>query len=173
MNANDSFGEVNMDCLKLNLGSGKRKLIGYVNIDFDPSQAPDKLWDLEKGLPWLADNSVEIIYSSHLLEHVHPEKYHFLLEEMYRVSRDGARWTLHLPIDNARNRADQLHFRTYWWGCWACYAPSSNRKQGKISLFDHTLRISKLAQLWWSIFSLAKREICFELEVFKDEEAAP
>lgn len=154
--------------MKLNLGSGKRKLDGYVNIDFDASQSPDKLWNLERGLPWLADDSVEEIYSSHFLEHIRPDKYHFLLEEMYRVSKDGARWTLALPIDNARNRADQLHFRTYWWGCWACYAPSSKRKQGTISLVDETPKMSKLGQLWWSLFGLAKREIRFELRVKKE-----
>ena len=45
--------------MKLNLGSGNRKLPGWVNVDMDPTSNPDKVVDLNKKFPF-EDNSVDM-----------------------------------------------------------------------------------------------------------------
>ncbi|MDR3299921.1 MAG: hypothetical protein LBU43_07960 [Candidatus Accumulibacter sp.] len=79
--------------MKLNLGCGNRKLIGFVNIDCAAACHPDQVVDLEQApWPW-ADDSVDEIRLIHVLEHLGQQTDVFLsiIKEMYRICRDGAR----------------------------------------------------------------------------------
>ena len=51
---------------KLHLGCGSKIFEGWINIDMNPKG--DFTLDLREGLPF-ADNSVELIYTEHSLEH--------------------------------------------------------------------------------------------------------
>ncbi len=97
-----------MQKLKLNIGCGLTVLSGWVNIDNSLSAwlakrlwlrrifaifyaIPNTPWpkniyfyDIRKGLPF-PDNSTEIIYSSHLLEHLYKQEALFFMKECYRV----------------------------------------------------------------------------------------
>jgi predicted SAM-dependent methyltransferase len=72
--------------LKLNVGCGKIKLPGWVNIDIEPSA--DLIIDIRKGLP-LDDGSVNFIYSEHFLEHLTYEEGRKVLEEFQRCLKVG------------------------------------------------------------------------------------
>ena len=52
--------------------------------------------DLRFGLPF-ADNSIDYIYTSHTLEHFHPEVAQNLLREAYRTLRSGGRVRVCVP----------------------------------------------------------------------------
>ena len=67
--------------LKLNVGCGKVKLLGWVNIDIEPSA--NLIIDVRKGLP-LDDCSVNFTYSEHFLEHLIYEAGRKGLEEFQR-----------------------------------------------------------------------------------------
>ena len=58
-----------MEQIKLNLGSGKRKLEGYVNIDNRPEVDPDVVCDVIEGLPY-HDNSINEVRAFDFLEHI-------------------------------------------------------------------------------------------------------
>ena len=76
--------------LKLNLGCGKEKIEGCVNIDVEPSCNPDLVLDfIRDPLPYKEDE-VDRIYLFHVIEHI-PEVFHEkLLEEIRRVLKwDG------------------------------------------------------------------------------------
>lgn len=86
------------DLLKLNLGSYlDMYYYGWHNIDILPLNdfAKGQCYhfiqhDVTKGLTMYNDNSVDIIYTSHLLEHLTREQGVKLLEECYRVmKKDG------------------------------------------------------------------------------------
>jgi predicted SAM-dependent methyltransferase len=73
---------------KVNIGCGRRYEKSWINIDFS-SDGPDVIqYDLNKGIP-LDDNSVDVVYSSHVLEHFSSNKGHFLLSECYRILKKG------------------------------------------------------------------------------------
>lgn len=86
---------VSRGMVKLNLGSFI-DTIGYswINIDILPVQEhiPKdhrfRRWDLRNGIPY-ADNSVDLVRSSHLIEHVTLEDAHNLCREIYRVLKPG------------------------------------------------------------------------------------
>ena len=100
-----------MGLLKLNLGCGNHAPDGWVNVDFSLGarlakvpgfgQLNSKLklfnldWDdiivihdLTRPFPW-SDDSVDIAYSSHTLEHMEREQGRAFLRECYRVLKPG------------------------------------------------------------------------------------
>ncbi|QIR40337.1 methyltransferase domain-containing protein [Tolypothrix sp. PCC 7910] len=93
--------------LKLNLGSGSHTPSGWVNVDYAMGAWITKipvvshinknlkilnldwpsnifLYDLRKKFPW-TDNSVDVVYSSHTLEHLSKTEGQNFLRECYRV----------------------------------------------------------------------------------------
>jgi len=92
--------------MKINLGSGYKPLPGYINIDSNPKCSPNILRDLSKGLPF-ANDTIDEIYSEHLLEHIHDLK--FLLEECSRVLKQNGRFRYIVPYA-LRGTAGFRHF---------------------------------------------------------------
>ncbi|MCX7314424.1 MAG: methyltransferase domain-containing protein [Alphaproteobacteria bacterium] len=85
--------------MRLNLGCGDKKMAGWHNVDKIAVCNPDEVVDLER-LPWpWADNSVDEVLFSHVLEHLGqtPDIYLGIIKELYRVCRDGATITIVVP----------------------------------------------------------------------------
>lgn len=80
--------------LRLNIGSGDKKLPGFVNIDLEAGA--DLQWDVRWGLPF-PDNSVDVIFNEHFIEHItQPEAIAFL-RECRRVLKPGGRIRIATP----------------------------------------------------------------------------
>ena len=73
---------------KLNLGCGTRFHPGWINVDLIPSAPGILCHDLRRPLPF-PDNSFDIVYHSHILEHFSREDGLRFLGECYRVCRPG------------------------------------------------------------------------------------
>lgn len=75
--------------VKLNIGGGKGhpKLPGWTIVDLRDS-ADLRLNIASEALPF-ADNSVDVIFTSHTLEHIAPQSLPFVLDEFYRVIKPG------------------------------------------------------------------------------------
>jgi len=71
---------------KLNFGCGDRLAEGWVNIDFHSSDRRVKRVNLLAGFPY-PENSFDVVYSSHVLEHFTPDQALFLLKEAHRVMK--------------------------------------------------------------------------------------
>lgn len=75
--------------LRLHLGSGNNRLVGWVNVDFlRPGRKLDLYWDLRRPLPF-SDESVDAIFAEHVLEHLPFVVGVGLLRECRRVVRTG------------------------------------------------------------------------------------
>lgn len=70
--------------IKVNLGSGKTYIAGFINIDGNIKAKKDLFLDLRAGLPF-RDNSVSCMYSSHVFEHFYTGELLSILREAYRV----------------------------------------------------------------------------------------
>lgn len=84
---------------KLNIGCGFKKLDDHWNVDIERRCNPDEVLDLEQ-FPWpYEDNFFEKIHADNILEHLgaDPKVFTKIIQEMYRVSKDGAEWYICVP----------------------------------------------------------------------------
>lgn len=84
--------------MKLNIGSGHKRIDNFLNVDDDPLVSPDFIVDLEKGKLPFDDNSVEEIKAHHILEHI--KNFIPLMQEIYRVCKHGALIDIIAPHHN-------------------------------------------------------------------------
>ena len=72
----------------IELGCGGQKFQeNAIGIDFVDSNAVDIIADINQGLEFLDDGSVDMVYSSHVLEHLNDLE--FIMKEIYRVLKPG------------------------------------------------------------------------------------
>jgi predicted SAM-dependent methyltransferase len=72
----------------LNLGCGTRFHPEWTNLDIQPSSASVRRWDLQKELPF-PDESFDLVYHSHVLEHFSKADGLSFLQRCLRVLRRG------------------------------------------------------------------------------------
>ncbi len=82
--------------IKLHLGSGKRRLKGFTQIDIEPGPYTDIVSDISQ-LEAISDLSVEEIYSSHSFEYFDAFQAIDVLAEWKRVLIPGGRLYLSVP----------------------------------------------------------------------------
>lgn len=102
--------EVVIPKLKLNLGSGKSKMEGFLNVDTIMFEGVDVQHDLGSGgWPW-PDNSVDEIFCSHFLEHLEARERVCFWNELYRVLKPGCGGKVITPYwSSGRAYGDPTH----------------------------------------------------------------
>ena len=88
------------DLLRLHIGCGKRIIPGFINVDIQEFPHVDYTTSADK-LDFAADNSVDLIYSCHVLEHFGRTAFRDVLGEWYRVLKVGGTLRLSVPDFNA------------------------------------------------------------------------
>lgn len=76
------------DYVKLHLGCYNVKIPGYINVDIRPEVKPDVVEDVFK-LESFKDNSADIIYICHVLEHASREEALAALQRYYQILKPG------------------------------------------------------------------------------------
>lgn len=74
--------------MKLHLGCGKRYFPGFVHIDVVDYPHIDHVSTID-NLSFIADDSVELIYNCHVLEHFKRRDMKSVLKEWFRVLKPG------------------------------------------------------------------------------------
>jgi len=82
--------------LMLNLGCGDRYASGWKNLDFVPIGSDVQCHNLLEELPF-ADNSVDVVYNSHVLEHFSPSQASIFLNNCYRKLKQGGIFRIVVP----------------------------------------------------------------------------
>ncbi len=80
----------------LNLGCGSIFHSDWLNVDFQGQGNKVLGYNLELGIPF-ADNSFDIVYHSHILEHFSKKRAEFFLEECFRVLKPGGLLRIAVP----------------------------------------------------------------------------
>ncbi|MEH2266467.1 class I SAM-dependent methyltransferase [Nostoc sp.] len=91
--------------LKLHIGCGEVYIQDWINIDVESSKA-DLKHDLRQPLPY-ENNTVDLIYNEHFIEHLTAEEGVHFLKEMHRILKPGG------VIRIATPDLDYLVFK-YW-----------------------------------------------------------
>jgi len=79
---------------KLNLGSGRRPLEGFVNVDWSDQGGADVVHDLNVFPYPFADNSFEFVEMSHVLEHL--DRPFLVMKEVHRILKNGG--VVHISV---------------------------------------------------------------------------
>ena len=82
--------------MKLHLGCGKIFIPGFVHIDCVEYEHIDHVSSID-SLPMIQDNSVDLIYNCHVLEHFKRRDTVRVLKEWYRVLRPGGILRISVP----------------------------------------------------------------------------
>jgi len=99
--------------MKLNLGSGYKKLYGYINIDTRESVCPDMVADLSKEFPFESD-SIDEVRAFNFLEHIPLGKTIDVIEEIFRVLKPGGFFEHCTPSTDGRGAwMDPTHV-SFW-----------------------------------------------------------
>ena len=95
----------------LDIGCGRDKLPGAIGIDSNPRSHADVVHDLDVR-PWpLPDSKFEHVRAQDVLEHV--ADFFGVMEEVYRVCKDGAIVDVRMPFMSSLNFAtDPTHRRS-------------------------------------------------------------
>lgn len=88
--------------LKIDIGCGKNKKEGYVGIDIDPASKADIIVSA-LSIPF-SDNSVDEVYSRHMVEHLAPDEAEKFFNEIYRVLKIDGEADLKIDCDWSKRR---------------------------------------------------------------------
>lgn len=81
---------------KLEIGPGKRRIEGFETLNIEPGFSVDYIFDASKKLPF-ADGTFDLVYASHILEHIpwyHTEN---VLKEWARIIKPGGYLEIWVP----------------------------------------------------------------------------
>lgn len=93
--------EPHSGALRLNLGSGRQRIPGWIGIDV---QQAELRANLRWGLPF-ADGAARFVYAAHFLEHLRRAEATVLVAEIHRVLQEGGVLRLVVPDIGACMRA--------------------------------------------------------------------
>jgi predicted SAM-dependent methyltransferase len=99
--------------MKLNLGSGNRKMAGYTNIDIRGECDPDVILDVEKGF-YFHDNEVDEIRAYDFLEHIHQDSVIYVMSEIHRVLKPEGILDFFIPSTEGNGAFMDPTHRSYW-----------------------------------------------------------
>lgn len=133
--------------IKLHLGCGPNVMKGWLNYDLNPAEGGIK-HDLTRPLPH-PDNSVDMCFSEHFIEHITREQAVELLKECHRVLRPGGRLRITTPNldvlvqDYVNGKIDR------WKGGWEPSTPCQMLNYGLTS-WGHkfTYNVQELVQVF-------------------------
>jgi len=102
----------NHESLAIELGSGKKKKQGRITVDNVDLPEVDIVTDLEDGLAFLPENSVDEIHCRSVLEHI--ENFESLMAEIVRVLKKNGTAHIFVPhFSNPYYYSDYTHKRFF------------------------------------------------------------
>jgi SAM-dependent methyltransferase len=150
--------------MRLNLGCGEHPISGFVNVD--KAGTPDIVFDLET-FPWpWEDNSVETVWTIHVMEHLGADINVFqqIIKELYRVCAHDAEVFIVVPHPRHDNfLSDPTHVRPITLQTLALFSKEYNRQ-----CLERNLASSPLA-LSWDIDFAIKEYCMIPDQVWKDK----
>lgn len=120
----------------LELGSGVQKTPGRICIDKLDMPHIDITADLEEGLPFFPDNSVDAIYSESFLEHV--DNLDILMKDIWRILKPTGKKVLFVPhFSNPYYYSDYTHKKFFGLYTFEYFSSKQMKFKRKVPSFYH------------------------------------
>jgi len=142
----------------IELGCGKKKNNNRITIDKLDLINVDIMADLESGLPFLPDQSVDEIYCKSVLEHV--INFEVLMREIVRVLKPDGRAYVFVPhFSNPYYYSDYTHARHFGLYTFFYFVESKDQLKRKVPNFytDIRIRIHSIQLVFKSPFWISKQ----------------
>lgn len=98
---------------KIYLGAGKDRKQGYVHVDRERFVGIDVVCDITKGLPF-EEGEIDFVYSQDFMEHLPPESKIPVINEIYRVLKNGGQMEHYIPNAGSRNDFGSPSHLSHW-----------------------------------------------------------
>lgn len=136
--------------LKLNLGGGKKRINGFLNVDLIKTPQTDIVHDLNV-FPWpFKDNSVDEIIMDNILEHL--KDITPVMKELWRICKNKARIKIIVPhFESLGAYVDPTHYHFFTYYSLEVYSRESCKKS--FDIFDYYTDKEK--------FKILKRKITY------------
>jgi len=144
--------------LIIELGCGQKPVDGRVTIDIVDQANVDIVADIEQGLPFLPDNSVDEIHSRSVLEHI--DNFEFLMREIIRVLKPDGKAYIFVPhFSNPYYYSDYTHKRLFGLYTFYYFVESKKQLKRKVPTFYTDMRINIISKklVFRSPFWLSKQ----------------
>ena len=127
------------------LGCGQKKKEGRIAIDKIDQPHVDIVADIEEGLPFLKDSSVDEIHCRSVLEHIN--NFENLLREMVRVlKKDGKAYVFVPHFSNPYYYSDYTHKRFFGLYSFYYFVEPQYQLKRKVPCFYTNIRINIISQ---------------------------
>lgn len=139
----------------IELGCGNNPRIkDAITIDMIDLEGVDIVANLDEGLEFLPDNSVDEIHSFHFLEHL--SNYGAFMHEIHRVLKPGGRKSGTVPhFSNPYYYSDYTHKALFGLYSFSYFSKSPYFKRGVPAFYsDISFKIIKVKLVFWSPFKL-------------------
>jgi SAM-dependent methyltransferase len=141
--------------IHIELGCGTNKQKGYIGIDKLDRPEVDIVTDLENGLPFLPNSSVDSIYSSSFLEHV--SNFELLMSEIFRVLKPNGTIEIFVPhFSNPYYYSDYTHKRFFGLYTFCYFCDPEDQFHRKVPAFYTPIR-----------FRILEKKIYFHLPGYR------
>ncbi len=129
----------------IELGCGKKKKSGRIGVDKVDLSEVDIVADIEDGLPFLPDDSVDEIHCRSVLEHI--ENFENVIKEIVRVLKKDGKAHVFVPhFSNPYYYSDFTHVRFFGLYTFYYFVDAKYQLNRKVPHFYTDVRIRVLSQ---------------------------
>ena len=129
----------------IELGCGPKKRTGTIGIDVVDLPTVDIVADIEQGLPFLPDNSVDQIHCRSVFEHI--ENFENLMREIVRVLKKQGKAYVFVPhFSNPYYYSDYTHKRFFGLYTFYYFVNTEHQLQRKVPDYYTDIRINIISQ---------------------------
>lgn len=143
----------NLEKVIIELGCGQQKQIqNAITIDMIDLPHIDIIANVNEGLSFLPDESVDEIYSFHFMEHIDDLEY--FMKEIYRVLKKGGKKIGKVPhFSNPYFYSDYTHHHFFGLYTFSYFSKESFYKRGVPNFYNHeNFKINKMKLIFRSPF---------------------
>jgi SAM-dependent methyltransferase len=135
----------NTEPVIVELGCGPKKKAGAIGIDIVDLPNVDIVADMEDGLGFLPDNSVDQIHCRSVLEHI--ENFEFLIREIVRVLKKQGKACVFVPhFSNPHYYSDYTHKRFFGLYTFYYFVNREQQPRRKVPSYYTDIRINIISQ---------------------------